>query len=271
LLARDAEVAGNRLQNIGLSSARVSIQSAHIVVDLPRLEPSHLEHVRRLLVRGGQLEFREVDSGAPYKMQLNQFVTDNQARFPEVILAAENWQSFSGQPQSDTYLKARNSAALTRLLAALPAELAVPADREILFEQTTRVGEDGEPRDEKWFRTYYLMREPILTGQSVTEAEIFYDQTQRPEVSLVFDDAGTARFSDFTASHVGKRLAIVFEDAVMSAPQIEGRIADGRARITLGSFSDPATLKQEALDLVTVLRVGAMPVPLRIEREDPLD
>lgn len=52
-------------------------------------------------------------------------------------------------------------------------------------------------------------------------------------------------------------------EKVSSAPTIEGRIGGGRARITLGGFSDPYQLQQEAKDLVAVLRTGALPAPLR--------
>jgi len=58
-------------------------------------------------------------------------------------------------------------------------------------------------------------------------------------------------------------MAIILDDKVNSAPTIEGRIGGGRARITLGGFSDPYQLQQEAKDLVAVLRTGALPAPLR--------
>ena len=58
-------------------------------------------------------------------------------------------------------------------------------------------------------------------------------------------------------------MAIILDEKVSSAPTIEGRIGGGRARITLGGFSDPYQLQQEAKDLVAVLRTGALPAPLR--------
>ena len=64
-----------------------------------------------------------------------------------------------------------------------------------------------------------------------------------------------------TGDNIGRKMAILLDDKINSAPVIEGRIG-ARGRITLGGFGDPFALQQEAKDLVGVLRSGALPAPL---------
>jgi protein-export membrane protein SecD len=65
-----------------------------------------------------------------------------------------------------------------------------------------------------------------------------------------------------TGDNIGRKMAILLDDKITSAPVIEGRIG-ARGRITLGGFGDPFAMQQEAKDLVAVLRSGALPAPLR--------
>ncbi|MDP2690252.1 MAG: protein translocase subunit SecD, partial [Deltaproteobacteria bacterium] len=77
-------------------------------------------------------------------------------------------------------------------------------------------------------------------------------------VSIVFDSAGARIFERITTQNVGKRLAIVLDGNVHSAPQIREEITGGKAQIT-GSFT-----YEEATDLAIVLRAGALPAPVNI-------
>jgi preprotein translocase subunit SecD len=83
-------------------------------------------------------------------------------------------------------------------------------------------------------------------------------------VSLTFNDTGAEIFSEVTGNNVNKRLAIVLDDRVSSAPVIKSKIPQGRAQITLG-FGDYHSLLREAEDLTLVLREGALPATL-VER-----
>ena len=75
---------------------------------------------------------------------------------------------------------------------------------------------------------------------------------------MEFDDIGAKLFEQITGTNVKKRLAIILDNNVYSAPVIQERIAGGRAQIT-GRFS-----MQEASDLAIVLRAGALPAPVKI-------
>jgi preprotein translocase subunit SecD len=100
-----------------------------------------------------------------------------------------------------------------------------------------------------------------LTGANLTNARVDFDQFNVPFVSISFDKRGARDFERITGDNVNKRLAIVLDDTVASAPVIQEKIAGGKARIT-GNFT-----LDEAKDLAIVLRAGALPAPVNILEE----
>ncbi len=137
----------------------------------------------------------------------------------------------------------------------------VPEGHEIGFGRKER-------QLEVEFRTYYLKSEVAMTGDYITDARVSRDQsTGSPEVSLTFDRTGANIFEKLTGDNVKRRMAIVLEGEVASAPVIQTRIGGGRARITLGSSRDYNEAISEAKDLAKVLRAGALPAPVRILEE----
>jgi len=108
-----------------------------------------------------------------------------------------------------------------------------------------------------------LEKKAVLVGDALTNAEVRFDQSQfnEPIVSLKFNAAGSKKFSEVTAANVGRRLAIVLDGKVQSAPRIREAIPSGEAVIT-GRFD-----AQQAQDLALILRVGALPAPMHIEEE----
>ena len=107
-----------------------------------------------------------------------------------------------------------------------------------------------------------LEKETLLTGKAITDAGVsFESQFNEPVVTLEFNSEGAKIFSDLTGAHVGRRLAIVLDDKVQSAPVINERIPSGKAQIT-GRFT-----LEEANDLSIALRAGALPAPIIVEEE----
>jgi len=108
-----------------------------------------------------------------------------------------------------------------------------------------------------------IEKNAVLTGDTLTNAEVHFSQSQfnEPVVALRFNAEGAKKFAEVTAANVGKRLAIVLDGKVQSAPNIREAIPSGEAVIT-GRFS-----VAEAQDLALVLRVGALPAPMHIEEE----
>lgn len=106
-------------------------------------------------------------------------------------------------------------------------------------------------------RVYLIKKESMLTGEFLTEARVNIDQRfNDPYVSITFDAAGAKLFEQITANNVKKRLAIILDNNVYSAPVIQETISGGSAQVS-GSFS-----MQEAKDLAIVLRSGSLPAPM---------
>ena len=109
---------------------------------------------------------------------------------------------------------------------------------------------------------YLLKNKALLTGASLETAKVqISDRFSEPNVSIKFNAQGASDFDRITAENVRRRLAIVLDGVVHSAPVIQERISGGQAQIT-GNFT-----MDEARDLAIVLRAGALPAPVNILEE----
>ncbi len=134
---------------------------------------------------------------------------------------------------------------------------AVPPGSQLLYQ----VRKDSETQRE--LKTPFLIKKrTLLTGAYLTDARVQIDsQYNEPYVSINFDKKGARIFERVTEENVKKRLAIVLDNRVYSAPVIQEKIGGGEARIT-GSFA-----MEDARDLAIVLRAGALPAPVNVLEE----
>lgn len=149
----------------------------------------------------------------------------------------------------DFKLVVDDPAALQQALAGTP-----PAGTQLLYERRVDPNTGKERRDEP----ILVRREAALTGDTLTNARVQRDQLNQPTVGITFDARGTRLFGELTSANVGRRLAIVLDDTVYSAPVIKDAITGGQAEIS-GRFK-----AQEAYDLAIVLKAGALPAPVKI-------
>ena len=141
----------------------------------------------------------------------------------------------------------------------------VPHDAQIAFELVYPDPSQTKGDRNPYWRSYYLENAVRLTGTAVASAQVIYDpNTLLPEVAVEFTRLGGRVFGDLTAENVGRKMAIILDDTVASAPTIQGAIRQGRSTITMGG-ADPRTQEKDAKDLVAVLRTGSLPAPL-VER-----
>jgi preprotein translocase subunit SecD len=111
-------------------------------------------------------------------------------------------------------------------------------------------------------QAYVLESRALMTGEYIQDARVRpADHLQGASVELILNASGARLFEQITAANVKRRLAIVLDNRVYSAPVIQERIGGGRASIT-GSFDI-----KEARDLAIVLRAGALPAPVEIAEE----
>ncbi|HOO40864.1 MAG TPA: protein translocase subunit SecD, partial [Syntrophales bacterium] len=109
---------------------------------------------------------------------------------------------------------------------------------------------------------YLLKSKTLLTGDSLESAKVqISDRFGEPHVAIKFNTQGAEDFDRITGENVKKRLAIVLDGNVYSAPVIQERISGGQAQIT-GAFT-----MEEARDLAIVLRAGALPAPVNVLEE----
>ena len=106
-----------------------------------------------------------------------------------------------------------------------------------------------------------LKRRVVVSGAQLESAKGSYDENGSPAVSFSFKTAGAKEFANVTRENVGRRLAIVLDGKVLSAPTINTPITGGKGIIT-GNFT-----MQSANDLALMLRAGALPAPLTVVEE----
>lgn len=163
-----------------------------------------------------------------------------------------------GQQQIMGAVSERDTAAVNALLA----DPAVQAMRPIGINWAYTAEPVGTTED--GFEVYHLLgvrTQAELEGDVVTDANVDFDELNRPEVTLSMNGTGSSTWARVTGANVGKRVAIVMDNVVYSYPVIIGRITGGRTSIT-GLDS-----REEAQDIVTVLKSGALPAPVDIVEE----
>ncbi len=132
-----------------------------------------------------------------------------------------------------------------------------PPGRQVLPGQAAR--KDGIGAEQQY---YVLESRALMTGEYIQDARVRpAEQLQGASVELILNPTGARLFEQITAANVKRRLAIVLDNRVYSAPVIQERIGGGRASIT-GNFD-----LKEARDLAIVLRAGALPAPVEIVEE----
>ncbi len=109
---------------------------------------------------------------------------------------------------------------------------------------------------------YALKAEPELTGDVITDARVDFDPaTNSPTVSMTMNAEGTERWAVITGANLKKRIAIVLDDRVYSAPTVQSKITGGSSQITgMGNVEEANLLK-------IVLKAGALKAPVQIIEE----
>ncbi len=240
-LSKSIEVIRNRIDEFGVTEPEIVSQGAErIVVQLPGVKD--ISRAKDLIGRTAKLEFKLVNDEIP-PMALNEWLE-------KVKKAGIEYKK--GERFSD-YMNQINSFLANDL----------PKGYEIAFSKTLNKNTNEVTNMEP----YLVEVGSGLTGDELQEAIVRIDpQQNRPYVGLEFKPNGARLFEELTGANIGKRLAIVLDGNVYSAPVVQGRIAGGSAQITLGAGDYNASM-MEARDLALVLRAGALPVELIFEEQ----
>jgi len=240
-LSKSIEVIRNRIDEFGVTEPEIVSQGEdRIVVQLPGVKD--ITRAKDLIGRTAKLEFKFVnDEVSPTAL------TEWLDKVKKAGIEYKKGERFSD------YVRAINTHLVNDL----------PKGYEITFAKTVSKNTNEITNLEP----YLVEAGTALTGEELQEAIVRIDQQQnRPYVGLEFKPNGAKIFEQITGANIGKRLAIVLDGNVYSAPVVQGRIAGGSAQITLGAGDYNATMS-EARDLALVLRAGALPVELVFEEQ----
>ena len=220
------EIIRNRIDQFGVSEPVVLRQGENqIVVQLPGVKDP--DRAMGLIGQTAQLEFKLVSEAS--SVNLPQLIDET--------VKGGQWREGESRRQLNLALQSR-----------------LPQGTEVFFEKVV------DPQTKRESRVPLLLETPVLmTGEMVKNAQVRIGGTfNEPYVSLDLTGHGGRVFANLTEKSVGRRLAIVLDENVRSAPVIREKILGGSAQIS-GSFTH-----EEATDLAIVLRVGALPAPVDV-------
>lgn len=237
---KSIEVIRNRIDEFGVTEPEiVSMGSDRIVIQLPGVKD--IERAKDLIGKTAKLEFKMVNDEVA-AADLQRLMSESKAAGIE---------HKRGQRFSEYVVK------MNQFYKELPA------GHELAFEKTL----NPATNEVSQLIPYVVKSTTNLTGEDLQDATVRIDQQDnRPYVGLTFKSRGADKFEKLTGDNVGKRMAIILDGNVFSAPTIQTRIGGGNAQITLGQGSYEDLLKQ-ARDLALVLRAGALPVELNFEEQ----
>jgi preprotein translocase subunit SecD len=242
----------NRVDKWGVSEPTIAKRGdSSILVQLPGY--SNPEKAKELIGKTAQLELRIVDDQDTSLTNLKDLPAS----------VSLDWDRFTGAGDatvSSPYLASKDRAVLEEYVKDK-----APKDHVIA------IGKIEAVKGAATYRTYLLDRKQGLTGEYITDARVNFDSSpgegNRPYVQLTFNKTGADLFGKLTKDNVKRRMAIVLDDTVDSAPIIQSEIPGGICSIHLGGLRPINEVLDEAKDLALVLKSGALPAPVRILEE----
>jgi len=253
---RTADVVRERIKRYNRhASVRVNRDQLEVLIPDVDGAPS-IDALKHLIARSGRLEFKLVDDGAAYMKMVA--VAAYRAPSAGVSVQPESWiDNTSGQAHEDVFLAGERSEQLVDAVEVILRTQPLPEDHQILLER----------RASDW-RTYYVFSQSHVDNADLRSADQTSSDKGDPEVSVELNPSGAQRLSALTERSVGRKLALVLEGQIVTAPVIIGKIGAGRLRITLGPRDNAFALQKEAKDLVAVLRSQPLPAPLILMSEE---
>lgn len=163
-----------------------------------------------------------------------------------------------GQDQLGVYLK--DTARANAVLNEAEVRALFPADVFVAWDRKTFKATDG-----KEILPLYFLKKPAgrapLEGDVITDAANDYDDRGRPEVTMNMNAEGARKWKNLTAANINRPVAILLDNLVYTAPNVQNEIPNGRSSIS-GNFT-----VEETKDMANVLKAGKLPAPTNIVEE----
>jgi len=159
---------------------------------------------------------------------------------------------------ADAYVKADDKNKLLLMLSRPEVQKVIPNNVEFVFAAKPIGQQDGQDV----YMMYLVNKEPELTGGVITDAQANIDpNSSSPIVSMTMNSEGATDWARITGANIDKRIAIMLDGVVFSAPAVRNKITGGRSQIEGMANMDEAKL------LEIVLKAGALPAPVDILEE----
>ncbi len=255
----------NRIDQFGVVSPNIQVlqgKDGQILLELPGVKDH--ERVRELLQRSANLEFYETYTVDQIANSLSNLYSRLSA--DSLYNAAPLAQLLSGQGNGATigYVPdARAMAQVDALLASPVAKSLLPSDLRLRWgvKAMTRIDPSTGAEINFGYPLYALRAtggKPALDGKAVSDASANFDNLRGNEVSMRMNPEGARAWARITAANINRQVAIVLDDQVYSAPNVNSAIEGGQSSIT-GDFT-----LDEAKDLANVLKSGKMDAKVHI-------
>ncbi len=260
------QIIRNRIDQFGVAEPSIQKQGDNrILIQLPGLLDQ--ERAKELIGQTALLDFKLVKTDEEQRAIIDRIDTyfESKAAADSGAVRDSLSRPFSSlflsvAQAGESFALSENEAMLNGMIQELRADSTFVLDGTMAWEahQSEREGRTG--------RVFYILtKEPLMQGKEVQSAQMRLDLDQQrpgaPGVSFTLTSRGGAMFADITGSNTGRRLAIVLDNRVQSAPNILERIPRGQGSIT-GNFTE-----EEAQNLSIVLRSGALPAPVNVVEE----
>ncbi len=281
-VTRAMSIIRDRVDRYGVTEPSIQQQgSRRIIVELPGIDDP--ERIRGLLRGTARLEFRLMvdpaenvrslqrlidfygsatdssdvaDAAADTTFDVNELLSGDDGGSGNELLDA---MQPTGQGVELGIVAEEDTAAVNELLSNPAVQDLLPRGIKYMYTSAP-IGTTAEGLE--LYRLLGVRTEIELTGDVITDARVDFEQfTNVPEVSMTMNSEGARTWARVTGANVGKNVAIVLDGVVYSWPNVLQRITGGRSNITnLDS-------QEEAQDIVTVLKSGALPAPVEIVEE----
>ncbi len=254
---------------------RVRIAMTEVARDQVLESSSDFRRLLKVIERAASLEMHLVDdetlfkdSGKPYLRAL----FDAGYVYKGMGMAVNVEQDYGRPEKGGVVVKepyvyyAQERETLERFFNGLPAEWRLPPTHKIAYgREAFPLRRNEEPT--MFWRTYVIRSRADITGEKIIDATVGYKQdTGAPQVEVSFDKQGARAFDQMSGDNVGRKMAIIMDETVVSDPIFNERIPNGNVVITLGSMPGES-LREQANDLVKVLKSGSLPARLNKEFE----
>ena len=257
----------NRIDQFGVAEPSIQKQGENrILIQLPGLLDQ--ERAKSLIGQTALLEFKlvktEEESKALYDRIDAYFARKLRGARPDSAAPDSVLHPFTSKLLTATHAEAEvlleNIPVVDLMIRDLRADSTFATDAQLVWDS-----HDTEVSGRTARALYVIGKDALMKGSEVASAQMRLDldaaRPGAPGVSFNLTSRGGALFGDLTGANVGRRLAIVLDQKIQSAPNIQEKIPRGQGSIT-GTFTE-----QEAQNLAIVLRSGALPAPVNIVEE----